>query len=103
MFFALRGVTAFLILILLVKCPYSGATLNISRRWRVMLQKLSTDIRECYLHAQQCRRWAEIEPTSRAKTDFLDMERRWLSLARSYEFAELLSESAPQRKARRRF
>ena len=30
--------------------------------------------------------------TPAAKKDFLDMERRWLSLARSYEFAERLSD-----------
>jgi hypothetical protein len=56
-----------------------------------MLQNLSTDIRECYLLAEQCRRWAEIAPTSLSKADFLDMERRWLSLAHNYEFSELLS------------
>jgi hypothetical protein len=43
-----------------------------------------------YLLAEQCRRWAEIAPTSPAKVDFLDMERRWLSLAHNYEFSGLL-------------
>jgi transposase len=55
-----------------------------------MLQNLSIDIRECYLLAKQCRRWADIASTSSAKVDFLDMERRWLSLAHNYEFSELL-------------
>jgi hypothetical protein len=32
-------------------------------------------------------------PTTIAKVDFLDMERRWLSLAHDYEFAEQLSDS----------
>jgi hypothetical protein len=50
-----------------------------------MLQTLSIDINECYLHAEQCRRWAEMAPTPTAKVDFLDMERRWLSLAHNYE------------------
>jgi hypothetical protein len=64
-----------------------------------MLQNLIIDIRECYLLAEQCRRWAEIAPTSPAKVDFLDMERRWLSLAHNYEFAERLSDStAPRRR-----
>ena len=58
-----------------------------------MLQNLSIDIGECYLLAEQCRRWAEIAPpTSPAKVDFLDMERRWLSLAHGYEFADRLSD-----------
>jgi hypothetical protein len=56
-----------------------------------MLQKLSKEIRECYLRAEECKRLAEAALTSSAKADFLDMERRWLSLARSYEFAERLS------------
>ena len=58
-----------------------------------MLQTLSVDIRECYLLAEQCRRLAETALTPSAKTDFVDMERRWLSLAHNYEFAERLSDS----------
>jgi hypothetical protein len=57
-----------------------------------MLQNLSKDIRECYLLAEQSRRLAEAALTPSAKKDFLDMERRWLSLAHSYEFAERLSD-----------
>jgi len=57
-----------------------------------MLQSLSKDISECYLRAEQCKRLAEGALTPAAKKDFLDMERRWLSLARSYEFAERLSD-----------
>jgi len=57
-----------------------------------MLQTLSVDIRECYLLAEQCRRLAETALTASAKTDFVDMERRWLSLAHNYEFAERLSD-----------
>jgi hypothetical protein len=63
-----------------------------------MLQILSVDIRECYLHAEQCRRWAEVAPTPTAKVDFLDMERRWLSLAHNYEFAERLSDSTDSKR-----
>jgi hypothetical protein len=61
-----------------------------------MLQTLSVDISECYLLAEQCRRLAETALTPSAKTDFIDMERRWLSLAHNYEFAEWLSR--PSRK-----
>jgi len=60
-----------------------------------MLQNL-IDTRECYLQAQQCRRWADVAPTPSAKADFLDMERRWLSLAHKYEFAESLSRFTKQ-------
>jgi hypothetical protein len=57
-----------------------------------MLQNLNIDIRECYLLAEQCRQWAEIAPTPSAKTRYLNMERRWLSLAHGYEFADRLSD-----------
>jgi hypothetical protein len=58
---------------------------------RVVLQKVSADVRECYQHADECRRWAEQAFTPKDRTDFLEMEARWLSLARNYEFAEQLS------------
>jgi hypothetical protein len=56
-----------------------------------MLQKLGPEIRECYRHAELCKRLAETALTESGKADYLDMERRWLSLARSYEFSERLS------------
>jgi hypothetical protein len=56
-----------------------------------MLQRLSDDIRECYLRADECRRQAdETDDPSRSQF-YLDMERRWLLLARSRAFAEQLS------------
>jgi hypothetical protein len=67
-----------------------------------MLQDLSLDIRECYLQAEQCRRWAEVAPTQSEKADFLDMERRWLALAHSYEFAERLSDFSLRMREQRR-
>jgi hypothetical protein len=55
-----------------------------------MLQRLSDDIRECYLRADECRRQAdETDDPSRSQF-YLDMERRWLLLARSRAFAEQL-------------
>jgi hypothetical protein len=46
---------------------------------------------------------AENALTSAAQKDYLDMEQRWLSLARSYEFAERLSNfTAPIRDRRNR-
>jgi len=56
-----------------------------------MLQNLSREIRECYLHAEECKRLADAAGTEAGKADYLDMERRWLSLASSYEFSERLS------------
>ena len=56
-----------------------------------MLQNLSREIRYCYGRAEECKRLAATALTDDIKADFLDMERRWLSLARSYEFAERLS------------
>jgi len=56
-----------------------------------MLQNLSKEIRECYLRAEECKQSAQVALTESAKNDFLDMERRWESLAHSYEFAERLS------------
>lgn len=57
-----------------------------------MLQKLTEEIAECYGHASECRERRERAFDSATKTDFLNMERRWLSLAHSYEFAERLSD-----------
>ena len=54
-----------------------------------MLQNLSKEVRECYHRAEECKRLANA--TESAKADYLAMERRWLSLAHSYEFAERLS------------
>ncbi|TMJ80144.1 MAG: hypothetical protein E6G76_27200 [Alphaproteobacteria bacterium] len=58
-----------------------------------MLQNLSRDIPECYSRAEECKRLSDEALTETAKADYLDMERRWLSLAlaRSYELAERLS------------
>jgi hypothetical protein len=56
-----------------------------------MLLKLSGEIAECYRHATEARERARIAGNEATKQDFLDVERRWLSLAHSYEFAERLS------------
>jgi len=55
-----------------------------------MLQTFDSEIRECYRHATECSRSADQSRDSLTKQDFLDMERRWLCLAHSYEFAERL-------------
>jgi hypothetical protein len=62
---------------------------------RFDVDRLSADIRECYQLAADCARRAEADPQLRQ--DFLDMERRWLFLARSYEFTRRIGRSAPSR------
>jgi hypothetical protein len=56
-----------------------------------MLSRLSEDIAECYRHAEACARRASTESNPEIRTDFLEMEQRWLSLARSYELTEQLT------------
>jgi hypothetical protein len=56
-----------------------------------MLGNLSEQIRECLQHAEDCRRQAGAQTCLQLKEDFLDMERRWVFLARSYEFTERLA------------
>ena len=53
-----------------------------------MLENLSEKVRNCLRHAEQCGHRAKIEPDPNLARDYLDMERRWLSLARSYQFSE---------------
>jgi len=55
-----------------------------------MLNSLSQQVRECMLKAEDCAHRAKIERDPSLVRDFLDMERRWLRLARSYQFSEQL-------------
>ena len=57
-----------------------------------MLQNLSAEIRECLRRAEECKRLSKTGLSTSAIKDYLDMEQRWLNLARSYEFAERLSD-----------
>ncbi len=57
-----------------------------------MLQKLGDQIRICHEHAINAKRRAEESIDLTAKADFLEMEKRWLALARSYEFTEKLGD-----------
>jgi hypothetical protein len=61
---------------------------------------LSDDIRECYQLASDCARRAKAEADPQLRQDFLDMERRWLFLARSYEFTRRLGRFARSRESR---
>jgi hypothetical protein len=64
-----------------------------------MLQKLTGEIAECYRHATDARDRAKAAAPA-SKQDFHDMERRWLSLAHSYEFAERISNFTDEVKRR---
>jgi hypothetical protein len=55
-----------------------------------MLRNLSEEIRECHRHAEDCARKAAAQTDPQLKADFLNLELRWLFLARSYEFTERL-------------
>ena len=54
-----------------------------------MLQNLSQQVRDCLQH-EDCAHRAKIEPDPNLQRDFLMRERRWLSLARRYQFSEQL-------------
>ena len=43
-------------------------------------------------HAEECARKAAAQTDPRLKQDFLDMEKRWLSLAKSFELSERLDD-----------
>ena len=50
-----------------------------------MLNNPSDQIRECLNHAENCARKAAEQPNgSRLKLDFLNLEKRWLDLSRSF-------------------
>ena len=58
-----------------------------------MLNNLSEQIRDCLQHAEDCaRKAAELPGGSPFRQDFLRLEKRWLVLARSFEFGESLDD-----------
>jgi hypothetical protein len=63
-----------------------------------MLENLSEEIAECYRRAAEAREWAMRAHDPALKQDFLDMERRWMSLAHSWEFTQRLSDFAAEAK-----
>jgi hypothetical protein len=48
---------------------------------------LSDKARDCYRHAEHCARQAEQQRDPKLREDFRYLERGWLKLARSLEFA----------------
>jgi hypothetical protein len=65
---------------------------------RVVLNNLSEQIRECLQHAENCARKAAAQSCPKLKQDFLELEQRWLFLARSYEFTERLTDFSDEAK-----
>jgi hypothetical protein len=63
-----------------------------------MLNNMSEQIRECLRHAEDCARQAVAQTCPNLKKDFLDMERRWLFLASSYEFTERVTDFSAETK-----
>jgi hypothetical protein len=57
-----------------------------------MLESLGEQIRDCYAHAEDCARKAAAQTDPQLKQDFSDMERRWLTLAKSYELSQRLGD-----------
>jgi hypothetical protein len=47
-------------------------------------------IRECLRYANECEQRANVSLNSGRRQELLDMQLRWLSMARSYEFSEQL-------------
>jgi hypothetical protein len=62
-----------------------------------MLNKLSEQTKDCYAHAEACARKAAAQTDPRLRQDFLEMEQRWLSLAKSYEVSERLTDFSGSR------
>jgi DNA-directed RNA polymerase subunit RPC12/RpoP len=57
----------------------------------VVLNNPSEQIRECLQHAEECaREAAELPNSSSFRQEFVQLEKRWLELARSIEFGEQL-------------
>ena len=63
-----------------------------------MLNNLSEQIRERLQHAEDCAQQAAAQSDPQLKQDFLDTERRWLFLARSYEFTDRLTDLSDETK-----
>ena len=63
-----------------------------------MLNSLSEQIRVCHMHAEHCARQARVQTDPKLKDANLEMERRWLMLARSYEFAQQLTDFSNETK-----
>ncbi len=55
-----------------------------------MFLTTNKDARECRFHAEHREDKARLQSDPQLRRDFLEMQQRWLSLARSYEFLDRL-------------
>jgi hypothetical protein len=51
---------------------------------------ISAQVRECRRYAEQCAQCAQNHSDPQVRQSYQEMQSRWLSLARSYEFSEQL-------------
>jgi hypothetical protein len=51
---------------------------------------ISIQARECRQYAEQCARNAQSQSNPQVRQSYLEMQKRWLGLASSYEFSEQL-------------
>jgi hypothetical protein len=58
------------------------------------LENLDQQVRECLRRAEESAERAKRAPNPDIRRDFLEMEGRWLKLARSYQFLERLGSFA---------
>jgi hypothetical protein len=56
-----------------------------------MVQKVSTQVADCYERAGESRARATCAASEIEKTEYLNIERRWIMLARSYEWSERIT------------
>ena len=68
-----------------------------------MLEQLSDQIRVCYERAAEAKAKADAIDDPVLRIEFLDMEKRWLTLARSYGFTESLTDFTTANTAWRRW
>jgi hypothetical protein len=57
-----------------------------------LLRRLEQEIQDAYAHAHDCAERAEAAVTAQERTDWLFVEARWLTLARSLEFTRRLDD-----------
>lgn len=66
-----------------------------------MLRKLSNEIADCHAQAETCARKAAKAATDRERGDYLRLQQRWLTLARSYELEGRLDDFSKDNARRR--
>jgi hypothetical protein len=57
-----------------------------------MLQKLSQEVAECHRRALEARERAAGTTDATVRSSYLDLERRWLLVAKSYEFTRRVTD-----------